>query len=310
MSTKSSNTSKNPTFESVLQERFGPRFTPNVSLRPLVCTCSGGVADYLVTVNSLDELTFAAQTAFHFRIAYRVIGGGTGVLVSDVGFAGLIIVNRCINIRFIENSQVIVDAGVSNNLIVTRAAERGFGGIEPLFKLPGSVGGALLTQAWVNDFKLIKYCREIGVLVADGNALAMKVVENRQVDWADLHTRAKKGNPSPVLLFAKLQLRLLPTDEIMRRIRLYRPTTVKTLARTGYCFYEGAEFSEKSKSNPFYRRSKFSLDKQDPNVINIHQQATSGEISQYLRALLAVNEQEGTELDLRIDTLGYWPDED
>ena len=51
----------------------------------------GGPARYFVTVKNIEELQEAIAWATARSLKYKVIGGGSNLLVADAGYAGLII---------------------------------------------------------------------------------------------------------------------------------------------------------------------------------------------------------------------------
>jgi UDP-N-acetylmuramate dehydrogenase len=75
-----------------------------------------------------------------------VLGGGSNVLASDAGFAGLIIRPQIGGIDFIETAdgsvEVVAGAGVGWDALVQACVERGLWGLENLAGIPGNVGAA------------------------------------------------------------------------------------------------------------------------------------------------------------------------
>lgn len=104
---------------------------------------AGGVSRYFTRVTNeaelLEALDFAAENSFPFK----VLGGGSNVLVSDDGYAGLVIkiANQGIEVNESEDSVMMtVAAGEVFDDVVNFAVERGWWGIENLSLIPGTVG--------------------------------------------------------------------------------------------------------------------------------------------------------------------------
>jgi UDP-N-acetylmuramate dehydrogenase len=79
------------------------------------------------------------------KLAIFVLGGGSNVLVSDKGFDGLVIKINIQGIEEVENGNgvlVKVAAGGAWDDFVKWSVERGYGGLENLSLIPGSVGAA------------------------------------------------------------------------------------------------------------------------------------------------------------------------
>ena len=59
----------------------------------------GGPADYFVEAKTKEELVEAVRYAIDQKIPYLVLGGGSNVLVGDLGFRGLVIKNRTSSVK-------------------------------------------------------------------------------------------------------------------------------------------------------------------------------------------------------------------
>lgn len=66
----------------------------------------GGKADLLCSVDSLSQLQAAISACNTHHTPFRVLGGGSNILVSDKGFRGLIIVNKAKGWEILENAEV------------------------------------------------------------------------------------------------------------------------------------------------------------------------------------------------------------
>lgn len=115
----------------------------------------GGPAKEFVEVNSRDLLIEAVRYARSAKLPYLVLGGGSNVLVSDHGYAGLVIKNKSSKIELkgftgsanrgrVDLKEVLVTAesGTPANLLIRYTLDQGLAGLEDMLGLPGSVGGA------------------------------------------------------------------------------------------------------------------------------------------------------------------------
>lgn len=115
----------------------------NVSLAQYTTFCIGGPAEYFVEVDSKETLREAIAWAQHRGHVITVLGGGSNVLVSDDGIAGLVIKNSVTGITYDEESDTVratVGAGVAWDDFVQQTVEKKLWGIENLSGIPGSVG--------------------------------------------------------------------------------------------------------------------------------------------------------------------------
>ncbi len=111
-----------------------------VPLAPLTTFGIGGPARWLAEPDSEDSVVEAVSFARKRSLPLFVLGGGSNVLASDEGFAGLVL---RIALRGIQQdgNHFRVAAGEGWDAFVSHAVGLGFGGIECLAGIPGTVGG-------------------------------------------------------------------------------------------------------------------------------------------------------------------------
>ncbi|MEW6510798.1 MAG: UDP-N-acetylmuramate dehydrogenase [Bacteroidota bacterium] len=120
-----------------------PFFRQNVALAPLTTIGLGGSARLFATCTSVDQLRAALRYVISAGVPLQVFSGGSNVIFADEGFDGCIL---HVDLRGINVSQkpgeVIVRAAAGEpwDLFVARATEHGWGGVECLSGIPGSVG--------------------------------------------------------------------------------------------------------------------------------------------------------------------------
>ena len=81
-----------------LQAFFGQAWQENVRMANYTTARVGGTVLGLVPVNTLEELRKAASFLWSESVPFKLIGSGSNILVSDKGYAGVILLNRCHNI--------------------------------------------------------------------------------------------------------------------------------------------------------------------------------------------------------------------
>lgn len=113
----------------------------NIPLAPLTTFGIGGPAQWYAEATREDEVAEAVRWAQLRSLPLFVLGGGSNLLVSDTGFAGLVL---RVNLRGIAQHGEHFRAAVGEpwDGFVTVAVERGFQGVECLAGIPGTVGGA------------------------------------------------------------------------------------------------------------------------------------------------------------------------
>lgn len=207
----------------IIKHRLGAELKENVVIRDYVATAVGGIVDYLVVCDTIEELMKVTKLAFAAAVPFRVIGQGSNVLFSDIGFPGLVIVNRTSNLSFIaDRSQVIADSGVLLSRLIMEVASRDLTGLEFLFGLRGSIGGAVVNNRQANGVAIGQLIKGVTLLMPDG-----KVVHQKG-SWLDYEpfgsrlTRYRARDPEaplPVILTVNLQLSRNKKEEIVRKIQ-------------------------------------------------------------------------------------------
>jgi len=195
----------------------------NVVLRDYVSLKVGGVADYFYIARDIGELTRAVTAAYKNQIPYFILAGGYNVVPSDSGFPGLVIKNESSNIVFGSGaSTAIVDSGVHTSKLINLAASRDLGGLEFLFGVPGTVGGAIYGNAGAFNYEIGDFVKSVTLLIPqDGKILT----ETKPGDWMNFSYRSSRLKTSykdqifkPVILTVTLQLVQRRKDEIMRLV--------------------------------------------------------------------------------------------
>lgn len=127
-----------------MPSRDYPRF---VSLRPYTTLRAGGDAEIFVRAQSADELADAAIWAQKEGHHTTVLGAGSNVLPSDHGVPGITVINEARRIAISDSGEVEVDCGAAFQELFLKTAQAGLGGHEYAVGIPGTVGGALVSNA-------------------------------------------------------------------------------------------------------------------------------------------------------------------
>lgn len=238
----------------------------HVSLRDISWFKTGGIAEYYARCTSSRELVEAVVFAQTRGIAYRVIGAGSNLLMSDAGFAGLVIQNAIESMVFLhDRSQVIVGSGVPLSQLIARSISAGYSGLEFLTGVPGTVGGAVYGNAAAFGMALGDYVRAATVLVSDDSAADSVALRQVGRDWFRFGYRssvlkeqqlAGQGAP-PVILSLTLQLSKMHTPTAMHRLAQYSqlrkddPPSTQSSLQISDCL----AYAQKSPVRPSIRRS-------------------------------------------------------
>ena len=108
----------------------------------------GGPCRALVRPPDLASLERLIEVLGEIELTYLPVGGGSNLLVADVGFDGVIIATDALQEwDEFEGFTLRTGAGVATARIVKWASSRNLTGLEGLAGVPGSIGGACVMNA-------------------------------------------------------------------------------------------------------------------------------------------------------------------
>jgi UDP-N-acetylmuramate dehydrogenase len=213
--------------------RFKERLAPHTALR------CGGPADVYVLAQDVDDVRHALGFAHQEGLPLLVLGGGSGVLIRDRGYRGLVLRlgGRFTRLEF-HGDEVTLGAGVELATLIREAASRGLGGLESLAGIPGTVGGAVATRAGTSAGSLHDRVSAIYFLGPDG-----VIGQATATSDCDAPQRVTLP-PRAILLGVRLNLRPnRPTaiqTGVRTRLKHQRATHPLALAAAGYVWQDPA----------------------------------------------------------------------
>jgi len=184
----------------------------------------GGPAQIWLAAQSVTALVQAVQLAREYAVSFFILGGGANLLISDNGFAGLVIQNRTSRVQFPEinaassSVTLTVDSGVILPNLARRCAKRGLAGLEWAAGVPGTIGGAVVNNAGAYGSDIAHDLLRAELLSPTGERVW------QAADWFEYRYRWSrlKGQASHetawVVLQAELQLACAPVAEIEQRL--------------------------------------------------------------------------------------------
>ncbi len=133
---------------SALCDKLGCRITPECSLSEYITFRFGGPCRALINVNSARSTAELIKYMKSQDIRFGILGRGSNVLVSDDGFDGIILhFGSDFSNMEINGNTIRCDAGTLLASACVRAQQLGLTGMENLFGIPGTIGGALYMNA-------------------------------------------------------------------------------------------------------------------------------------------------------------------
>lgn len=140
------------------------RIERNRSLRTLTTLRAGGSAESFFIARTADELADAALMAQRHGWETTVLGSGSNILPSDDGVPGLTVVNRTLGIEVGTDGSVVADTGCWFQDLFLKTAQAGLSGLEFAVGIPGTLGGALVSNAGAYRSNVSEFLQAIEVV--------------------------------------------------------------------------------------------------------------------------------------------------
>ena len=180
----------------------------------------GGNADFLVTLNSVQEIQKVVLLTQKNKIPLFILGNGTNLLVKDKGIRGIVLK---IMLDFIkieeksENVRVTVGAGVKLIPLAIKLEKQGIAGFEFASGIPGTIGGAVRMNAGAYGKEMKDIIISTKYMDYDGKIHEITKKEH-QFHYRTSCFEGKIG----IVLETSLELQKGNSEEIKRKIEEYK----------------------------------------------------------------------------------------
>ncbi len=195
-------------------DAFNEIIKRNEPLAPYTYLKLGGPAEILAQPRSREELSALVQGCFQERIPLRVLGSGCNMLVRDEGVQGLVL--RLSEPVFqevtVQGRRVRAGTGASVSTVISHSARHGLAGLETLVGIPGTVGGALRTNAGDRSGDIGQFVRQVEVMDSRGQ---VQVREREELQFGEHASNLD----DPVLVQVEFALETDAVDAIVKRMR-------------------------------------------------------------------------------------------
>ena len=163
----------------------------------------GGPAEYFYAADKVEKIIRAVEKAGQEKLPIFILGGGTNLLISDNGFAGLILKP---DIKLLKSDGILVKvgAGILVSDLLDLAASKGLSGLEWAGGLPGTLGGAVRGNAGAFGGEIKDCIKEIVSLDISGKKPIIKKRNNKQCRFGYRDSIFKQLNGKEIILEATL----------------------------------------------------------------------------------------------------------
>jgi len=174
----------------------------HATLAPFTTFGVGGPADWLITIESIDELRCVMNATCDASVPVTVLGGGSNVVVADRGVRGAVVRLHLTRMTQPAADRVRADAGVTMNGLVRWTIGRGLSALEAWAGTPGTVGGAVFGNAHFAGRNIGDLIADVGLMTREG---ALLRVGAAQMEFGYDTSRLKRTGE--VLVWAEFGVR-------------------------------------------------------------------------------------------------------
>ncbi len=177
--------------------------SPFVSLKPFTTLRAGGHAEWFYTAYSSDQFAWVATQAQARDLSMTVLGLGSNILPSDKGVSGLVIHNRSQHLKIGTDGVVVADTGCGFQELFVKTAQAGLRGLEFGVGIPGTLGGALVSNAGAYRSNISEFLTALEI-VYEGKS---QWVEPSWMEFSYRNSILRSKNSLPcILLRVKMRL--------------------------------------------------------------------------------------------------------
>ncbi|MFA6307606.1 MAG: UDP-N-acetylmuramate dehydrogenase [Patescibacteria group bacterium] len=212
----------------------------NKSLKEYTTFKIGGPAEFFADVKTVEDLQIALKWAKDNQQPFRILGGGSNMLVSDNGLKGLIVKLNFDKLEF-DGTKVIVGPGVLLTYLLNKALEHNLTGLEFAAGVPGTVGGAIRGNAGTYGVAMDSVVKKIKYL---DEKLGVQEMDNNEANFAYRHSIFKEK--TWVILEAEMQLEqgdIKAARALVKERLIYRQNTQPNLPSAG-CIFKNILFEQ------------------------------------------------------------------
>lgn len=156
----------------------------------------GGEADCFVEIENMEQLMHLQRYLQMVEQPCLVLGNGSNLLVSDRGYAGVVLhVGPRMQRIQVQGDRMIVQAGALMAQVAQAACEHGLTGLEFASGIPGTMGGGVIMNAGAYDGEISQVVDQVKVVDRQGNVLEL---DNATMEFG-YRTSAIKHQPFTVV---------------------------------------------------------------------------------------------------------------
>lgn len=123
-------------------------YEKDVSMKNLTSIKIGANAKFVVYPKNFEQVKILILFCKKEKLLYYFLGRGSNIIAKDEDFLGILISSKMLNkIKILSNNKIYCESGVSLFRLCAFSCENSFSGLENLYGIPGSLGGAIAMNA-------------------------------------------------------------------------------------------------------------------------------------------------------------------
>ena len=325
-----------------LRARFGERVRFNEPLARHGTFGVGGPADAWLAIESEADLTALVSQAAAHHWPLMLVGNGTNLLYTDAGVRGIVVQNALSRWELTDlgndTARLVGGAGVNLPRLVNDLAAQGWGGLEWGAGIPGSLGGAVISNAGAHGVSLSDTLQSVRILDARDLNAGPQVrdyrLEELQMAYRDSRFRTRRrvefdrqGRPVPpprgliepaeIVTSVTCLLHREAPEELKTRVARYkqhRKETQPPQASAGSVFKNPpGDFSGRLIEAAGLKGTQIGRAQLSPRhanfIVNLGRARAADITALIALARQNVRERFGIELELEVEIRGEWEDQ-
>ena len=177
----------------------------------------GGPAEYLIKIQTPEELKTILKIMKNQEIPLTIIGNGSNILVSDNGIKGIVLKNEINTFELnIETAHLRVGSGVKLGFIAQKCLKSEIAGFEFASGIPGTIGGAIRMNAGAHGKEMKDVITSVTYMDRNGDVFT---IQNEEARFE--YRNSLFANKDYIILEVEMQLEKGNSEEIQVKMTEY-----------------------------------------------------------------------------------------
>ena len=190
-------------------------YEEDISMKNLTSFKIGGRVKVLVSPSEIESFAVVFKFLKKYNIPYFLLGNGSNILFKDKDFFGVAVSSKNLNkIRILENNIVECESGVNLFKLCRFLKTNSLSGMEELFGIPGSLGGAIYMNAGAYGVEIKDLLLCVCYFDEKENLVEK---ETKDLDFFYRYSVFQKTNN--FIVSAKMKLRNGKADDIEKKMK-------------------------------------------------------------------------------------------